>query len=125
MGPREPEVATPSPAPGGVLAKVLAIVAPVLLLAGLLYPEGGIALTRVPLWSLYAIACCVVVFVGVMGGRGSRAGRLDLGLVGAGGLAAFWVLLVLPGIASNAGFLLTAATVTAGLAAWLSRDRAT
>ncbi len=124
LGPREPEESAKAAAPGGRLPLVLAAVSAVLLLAGLLYPEGDVLLARLPLWSLFALSCSVLVLVGVLrSGRTPRPAGVDQGLVGVGGLAAFWLLVVLPEVASNAGFLLTAAAAAAGLAVWRSRRR--
>jgi uncharacterized membrane protein YeiH len=75
---------------------------------------------RLPLWSLFALACAVVVVV-VVATASLRAQRVRryLLVAAAAGLAAFWVLLVLPGVGSNIGFLQTAGTASALVAAGL------
>jgi hypothetical protein len=47
-----------------------------------------------------------------------------IGLAGAAGLAAFWVLVALPLVTSDRGFLLTAGTALAAAALWLAPGRA-
>jgi hypothetical protein len=106
--------------------KLLAVAAWPALGAGLMLPDwpGGSLLSVVPSWSLFALLCLVLVTGAVLIGPGRRTtGSWRLGAVGAGGLMLFWVLLVLPGIATNAGFALTLATASVVAAMWLAPGR--
>jgi hypothetical protein len=103
--------------------KLLAVAAWPALGVGLLLSDwqGKSLLTTVPSWSLFAFACLVLVTVAVLTKpRGGTGNSWQLGAFGAGGLATFWVLLVLPGIATNAGFALTLATAAGVASMWLT-----
>jgi hypothetical protein len=99
---------------------VLAAVGLGLVVLGLALPGAGVwpLAVRLPLWSLFALACAVVVVVVATQGRVSGARRYLLIAAGAG-LFAFWVLIVLPGVASNIGFVLTAGTACSAVACGL------
>jgi hypothetical protein len=102
---------------------VLAFVAIAPMVAGMLLPENGrVSLLAAPLWSLFGIGLVVLLAVAVASAPPdpTSTGR-RLVLVCGSVLAAFWVLLVLPGIASDVGFLLTLAAALGCTAAWLSR----
>jgi hypothetical protein len=80
--------------------------------------------TTVPLWSAFAT---VATLLGLLpsAGRllGARLGQGTAWQVAAGGLtglAAFWVLVVLPRADSDRGFLLTAALAALGAALWMA-----
>jgi hypothetical protein len=82
--------------------------------------------SAVPLWSAFATLCVVVAVLALAAGLGSRvrpgAGwRIAAG--GLVGLAVFWVLVVLPVVASDRGFLLTAAVGALGAALWVGPGR--
>jgi hypothetical protein len=103
----------------------LAALSVVLLELGLLLRFGTAPLwSAVTLWSAFATVCVLVA-----GAACSPAARLRPrpawraaagGLVG---LAAFWLLVVLPEVASGRGFLLTAAPAALGAALWIGRRR--
>ncbi|MGY1708954.1 hypothetical protein ACI8AC_05535 [Geodermatophilus sp. SYSU D00758] len=134
--------AAPTPAPAaarrsprtpeqraGLRCAGLAGVSLALLQAGLLVGADGTALwSAVPLWSAFAT---IGTLLGLLpaAGRLVRRARLDPGTawqVAAGGLtgvAVFWVLVVLPGVASDRGFVLTAALVALGAALWTAPAR--
>ncbi|HET9658034.1 MAG TPA: hypothetical protein VFP72_21960, partial [Kineosporiaceae bacterium] len=106
--------------------RLLAAVAWPVMALGLFLPEGGTsAFERIPAWSVFALACLVAVGVGAFGGaQGPGTGRTwTIGAAGAGGLLAFWVLLVLPVISGNSGFALTLGTALAVAALWQTPGR--
>jgi hypothetical protein len=113
-----------------VLAAVgLAVLSLVLLQLGLALDFGIESLwDAVPLWSAFATAAVLVGLVAVVlasskGGR-VRAGQAwSVGAAGLVGLAAFWLLVVLPGADSDRGFLLTAALACLGAALWIGAKR--
>ena len=84
--------------------------------------------SAVPLWSAFATLCCVLAVLAFAASyptgsklRSSAVWRIAAaGLVG---LAVFWVLVVLPVVASDRGFLLTAALGALGGALWIGPGR--
>jgi hypothetical protein len=83
----------------------------------------------VPLWSAFATAAVLVGLVALLvesSPRGrARAGQAwRVGAAALGGLAVFWLLVVLPGADSDRGFLLTAALGALGAALWVGGKRA-
>jgi hypothetical protein len=66
-------------------------------------------------WSLVALICGTLVTVGTVGTTPSAR---QLRLVGAAGVALFWVLIVLPAISSNPALGVTAATMLALWVVW-------
>jgi hypothetical protein len=126
--PARPQAPAPARGPAaGSGPKLLAVLAWPALGVGLLLPDwqDRSLLGSVLSWSLFAVVCLVLVNLAVLVGGQGRGMRnsWQLGVFGAGGLAAFWVLLVLPGIASNAGFALSLATTSALAAMWLAPGR--
>lgn len=110
-------------APGQPLSRLLAALAWPVTAIGLFVPEASSsAFGRYPAWSAFALLSLVLVGVGAFGGReGPGTGRTwVLGVVGACGLAVFWVLLVLPLISRNTSFALTLGTALAAGAVWLT-----
>jgi hypothetical protein len=103
---------------GPAAALLLGALSAVVLEIGLLVPGGTPALwARVPLWSAFATVAGAAALAGVaarLAGR-HRAGALRAAAAGLGGLAVFWLLVVLPTAATDRGFLLTAGL--AGMAA--------
>jgi hypothetical protein len=102
--------------------------------AGLAMLEAGLVLgfgseslwDVVPTWSAFATVAALVALVPAvarLAGRPSARTAWRIGAVGAAGVAAFWVLIGLPLVASDRGFWLTAATAAAGAAVWLSPGR--
>jgi hypothetical protein len=107
-----------------------------LVLASLVLLEIGLALrfggesfwSDIPLWSAFATACTVLGLAAsaslLPGSRRIGAGtawRVAAG--GLVGLAVFWVLVVLPVVATDRGFLLTAALACLGGALWAGPAR--
>jgi hypothetical protein len=111
-----------------LLAVVLGVSALALLELGLSLNFGTRSLWEVvPAWATFAtLATLVVLFpaAGVAGRRVPSRTAWRVGAAGAAGLAAFWVLVALPLVASDRGFWLTAALALAGAALWLAPGRA-
>lgn len=111
---------------GVPLAQVLPFLTLITLPVGLLLPTGGSTFwSTAPAWSLFAIACGLVQLAPMLGAEraGSPQRVWQLTAASAAGLVVFWLLLVLPDIASNAAFLLSVATGAAIASAWLARGR--
>ena len=106
-------------------ATVLGVLALVVLQLGLALSFGLTSLwSAVPTWSAFATVAALVALVPFVPGGGlSRRQAWRVGAAGVGGLALFWVLVVLPLVASDQGFLLTAALGLAGAALWLTPGR--
>lgn len=106
-------------------ATVLGVLALVVLELGLALSFGLTSLwSAVPTWSAFATVAALVALVPFVPGGGlSRRQAWRVGAAGVGGLALFWVLVVLPLVASDQGFLLTAALGLAGAALWLTPGR--
>jgi hypothetical protein len=107
----------------------LAVLALLLLELGLA-PDFGVESywSAVPLWSAFATLCAglaVLAFAGSYpSGSALRSGAAwRIAAAGLVGLAAFWVLVVLSVVASDRGFLLTAALGALGAALWLGPGR--
>ena len=112
-----------------VLGVGLAVLALVLLELGLALDFGRQSYwSAVPLWSAFATLCAVLGVLALAAGLASGS-RLRSGAVwriaaaGLVGLAVFWVLVVLPVVASDRGFLLTAALGALGAAVWIGPGR--
>jgi hypothetical protein len=113
-----------------LVAVGLAALSLVLLQLGLALDFGTQSLWDVvPLWSAFATAAVLVGLVARLvasSPRGrARAGQAwRVGAAALGGLAVFWLLVVLPGADSDRGFLLTAALGALGAALWVGGKRA-
>ena len=83
--------------------------------------------SAVPSWSAFATVAAVVALVplalALVPGRLPARSAWRIGAAGVAGLAAFWVLIVLPLVASDRGFLLTAALALAAGALFLAPGR--
>jgi hypothetical protein len=106
----------------------LAVLALVLLELGLAMDFGTQSYwSAVPLWSAFATLCAglvVVAFaVSASGSRGRSGAVWRIAAGGLVGLAVFWVLVVLSVVASDRGFLLTAALGALGAALWVGPGR--
>ena len=105
----------------------LAVLALVLLELGLALGFGTQSYwSAVPLWSGFATLCAAVGVVAsvVASARPARAGTFwRIGAGGLVGLAVFWVLVVLSVVATDRGFLLTAALGALGAALWIGSGR--
>ncbi|MGY1653661.1 hypothetical protein [Geodermatophilus sp. SYSU D01119] len=101
----------------------------VLLELGLALRLGGQVLwADLPLWSGFATLAALAGVVGLAasllpGGRLSPAVADRVALGGLAGLAVFWVLIALPRVDSDRGFLLTAALGALAVGVWLAPHR--
>ncbi|HBX78018.1 MAG TPA: hypothetical protein DEG43_10245 [Acidimicrobiaceae bacterium] len=95
--------------------RVLSWSAPALAIVGLLMAQQW----SLWAWSFFLLAASCVQAGAYLSSRPS-GDRLTLAWVGVGGMVMHWVLIVLPYIASNQGFVSTMACVSAGLAARLA-----
>jgi cobalamin synthase len=112
-----------------VLGVGLAVLALVLLELGLSLDFSERSYwSAVPLWSAFATLCAVLGVLAFAASfpsgsplRSSAMWRIAAG--GLVGLAVFWLLVVLPVVASDRGFLLTAAVGALGGALWIGPGR--
>jgi hypothetical protein len=83
--------------------------------------------SAVPSWSAFATAAAVAalfpLLLSLAPQRVPARTAWRVGAAGAAGLGAFWVLIALPLVASDRGFLLTAALALAAGAVWLAPGR--
>jgi hypothetical protein len=83
--------------------------------------------SAVPSWSVFATVASVAVLMplvlALLPQRLPARTTWRVGAAGAAGLAVFWVLIALPLVASDRGFLLTAALALAAGAVWLAPGR--
>jgi hypothetical protein len=105
----------------------LAVLALVLLELGLAMRFGTESYwSAVPLWSAFATVCAalgVLAFAASVTGRAPTGGAWRIGAGALVGLAVFWVLVVLSVVATDRGFLLTAALGALGGALWAGSGR--
>jgi hypothetical protein len=100
-----------------------------LLELGLLLRFGSVSLwTAVTLWSAFATVAVLMALLAFAAfyARGNRSRSGPAWRIAAGGLvglAVFWVLVVLPDVASDRGFVLTAALACLGAALWIGPRR--
>jgi hypothetical protein len=110
-----------------LIGLVLGIAAVAVLQWGLLLDPGDRSLwSAVPSWSAFATVASVVALTPLVLGLPQRLTARTAWRTGAAavaGLAAFWVLIALPLVASDRGFLLTAALALAAGAVWLAPGR--
>ena len=76
-------------------------------------------------WALFAMTAALVQLAPLFGrnSQGSPRKSWLVGACGTGGLLGFWVLIALPGVSSNQGFVLTLAVAAAVAGSWLSPGR--
>ena len=107
----------------------LAALAVVLLEVGLLLPFGTESLwSTVTLWSAFATLSALLALLAFAafypaGNRLRSSAVWRIAAAGLVGLSVFWVLVVLPGVASDRGFVLTAALGCLGAALWIGPRR--
>ena len=90
--------------------------------------DDGSFWSLIPLWSTFATLATglgVLAFVPrVLGGTRLRPGAAwKVAAAGLSGLAVFWVLVVLPRVDTDRGFVLTAALACLGTALWIAPSR--
>ena len=122
----------PGLAPGNrqaLIGLALAVLSVVLLEIGLLLGFGTEPLwSTVTLWAAFATFCAVLALVAFVafypaGNRLRSAAIWRIAAAGLVGLSVFWVLVVLPDVASDRGFVLTAALGCLGAALWVGPRR--
>jgi hypothetical protein len=107
----------------------LAVVSVVLLEVGLLLRfDTDSFWSTVTLWSAFATVCAALALVAFAvfypaGNRLRSAAMWRIAAAGLVGLSVFWVLVVLPVVASDRGFVLTAALGCLGAALWIGPRR--
>ena len=103
------------------------VVAAILTVVALALSSGGQGswYSTTTTWSVFATVAAVVQLVPAFAKQSSwsPARRWAIGAAGAGGLAAWWVLIALPGVSSDQGFVATMAVAAAGVGTWLSPAR--
>ncbi|SDY18432.1 hypothetical protein SAMN05661080_02614 [Modestobacter sp. DSM 44400] len=107
----------------------LGVLGLVLLELGLARDFGNASLwSVVPTWSAFATVAAVVALLPLVArwlpGAPGPGTTWHIGLGAVIGLAAFWVLVALPLVASDRGFLLSAGLALAAAAVWLAPGRA-
>ena len=120
---------SPPPDPAhrrGVAAGALALLGGVIALIGLFVPYDGASFwASAQFWSGFAAFCAVVQLAPlarpVFGWSAGRAWSVEA--AGVAGLLLFWVLIVLPVVATNSSFVVTAAVGAAAGGAWLAPGR--
>jgi len=97
-----------------------------LIIVGLSVREDGIrGWTDLTAWAIFAAAAAVVQATPLIG-RGfglDVATSWTVGAVATASLVAYWVLIVLPSVGTDAGFTLTMGTAAAVIGSWLSPGR--
>ena len=112
-----------------VLGIGLAVLSLVLLELGLALEFGTESFwSAIPLWSAFATLCAVLGLLAFAaslpsGDRLRSNAGWRVAAAGLVGLAVFWLLVVLPVVASDRGFLLTAALGALGAASWVGAGR--
>ena len=126
--PGEPWAGAPAPLVPSSLPlplPALAGVAGVLLLAlGLSIPfDSSCAWAMQTVWAIFAVVSALVAQTPLVAGRaGGRSARTAwyVGAAGTGGVLAYWLLVALPGVASNQGFVVTAGAALVAAGCWFS-----
>jgi hypothetical protein len=112
-----------------LLGPGLVVLAVVLLELGLSLDFGARSYwSAVTLWSAFATACALLALlafaaVSAMGDRLGSAPAWRVAAAGLVGVAVFWLLVVLPDVDSDRGFVLTAALAALGGALWVGPRR--
>lgn len=117
---------TPPPSqapPSDRIIRIALILCPILVVAGLSVPQSGsVGWVDYTLWALFAAAASATPLVTLSSNRDPAQAAL-VRTIATGALVAYWVVIVLPGIASNGGFLQTLGVGCAVVAAWLGGGR--
>ena len=122
----QPQAGWQQAPPRNSLGTALAFVPLLAIPVGLLVPERGVKFwDGTEAWSVLALLCALIQLAPLLASTFSwsppQAWRIAA--VGVGGLALFWVLLVLPGVGRNTSFALTVGTAAAAAALWLAPGR--
>lgn len=109
--------------PSNGLTKTALILAPILVIAGLSLPQyGSVGWADYTLWAVFAAVAALAPLVTLAANR-DPAQMAVVRTIATGALVAYWVVIVLPGISSNGGFLQTLGVGCAVVAAWLGGAR--
>lgn len=107
------------------LRRVAQIACPILVVAGLSWPEDGeVGWTRYLLWALLAAIASVGQLSSITKSASSSPSQAwTITAICTGALLLYWVLIVLPEVTSNGGFLQTLGVGAAAVALWLTPRR--
>lgn len=110
------------------LRRPLQLAVPVLVVVALLLTENGAtsnAFEDLTAWSIFAVVMALLQLAPLLGGAMGldQSTAWTVGAIGTAGLVGYWVIIALPGVSSNAGFLLTLAAACALIGCWLSPGR--
>lgn len=112
----------PAAAPQTTLT-IAQILCPVLVIAGLTIPQNGsIGWADYTLWAIFAAVMSLAQLITLARDRDPAQSGV-IRTIATGALVAYWVVIVLPGISSNGGFLQTLGVGCAVVAAWLGGSR--
>lgn len=112
--------------PGTALIVTLQLAAPLLILLGLTLPENDtVGWSSYLAWAIFALAVSLIPLVAMPLARSTGAAHRTWPIIvlATAGLVAYWVIVVLPGVTSNTGFLQTAGVGCGASATWLLSQR--
>ncbi len=132
--PGAPGVGFAGTPPGGSLAdrytpdglrRAAQIACPILVLIGLSWPEGGeTGWSRYLLWAVFAAVAAIGQLSSITKSATSSPSQAwTVAALCTGALLVYWVLIVLPEITSNGGFLQTLGVGAAATSLWLTPRR--
>jgi len=119
-GPRAPGSRTASAA---VVAQALC---PVLVILALSVPENDLVLwSETTAWAIFAAAASVVQLAPALGRSNGRPPEVSwtVGAIATAALLGHWVVIVLPMVSTNVGFMLTMGALAAAIGCWFSPGR--
>ncbi len=105
---------------------MLHIAAPLLLVLGLSIPENETVGWSAHLaWAIFAVVVSVIPVLALPLARstGSAERAWQITVLATAGMIAYWVIVVLPGVTSNTGFLQTMGVGSGCAATWLLSQR--
>lgn len=133
--PGPPGVGFAGPQPGGGsladrytpdgLRRAAQVACPILVLIGLSWPEGGeTGWSRYLLWAVFAAVAAIGQLSSITKSATSSPSQAwTVAALCTGALLVYWVLIVLPEITSNGGFLQTLGVGAAATSLWLTPRR--
>ncbi|HEY0696574.1 MAG TPA: hypothetical protein VGD43_02055 [Micromonospora sp.] len=110
----------------GTIAVVAHVLCPVLVILGQSIPENDTMLwAEATAWAIFAALASVVQLAPALGRNTSRPPERTWTIAAAAtaALLVYWVLIVLPGVGSTVGFVLTLGVAAAVVGCWLSPGR--
>lgn len=109
--------------PSSTWRAILQIACPVLMVIALAVAENGRrGYTDWTLWALFATVAALVQLAPLVV-KGDPQRSWTTGAIGVVALIGYWVVIVLPGIDTNTGFLQTFAVAAAAVGCWLTPGR--